>query len=121
MMDYSLLVCVCYVSREEEENIECMFDMHGSLVFPLHSIEYMMDGHRFTREEHPDRGLLASIGMIDFLQVYSVKKKAARVFKTLVMRKKGSRISTMSPRKYRDRIVRFLQSIIHIREMELGP
>eukprot|EP01028_Stygiella_incarcerata_P003819 TRINITY_DN1796_c0_g2_i1.p1 TRINITY_DN1796_c0_g2~~TRINITY_DN1796_c0_g2_i1.p1 ORF type:complete len:140 (-),score=33.42 TRINITY_DN1796_c0_g2_i1:66-431(-) len=116
-MDYSLLVCVCYVSREEEDDIECMFDMHGSVVFPLHSIEYMMDGHRFTREEHSDRALLASVGIIDFLQDYSMKKKAARVFKTLVLRKKGSKISTMSPRKYRDRFIRFSRSVIRIREM----
>jgi len=51
------------------------------------------------------------LAIIDFLQNYNRKKKAAHFFKSLRDQKRKSELSTVNPRMYASRFRKFLQSV----------
>lgn len=61
--------------------------------------------------ESKDGKTLYSVGMIDFLQEYNLKKKLERFFKIVLLCKDSEGISVINPRKYQDRFMEKMNSI----------
>mmetsp|Transcript_5792 Transcript_5792/g.10327 ORF Transcript_5792/g.10327 Transcript_5792/m.10327 type:complete len:186 (+) Transcript_5792:1-558(+) len=87
LMDYSLLVVVCF--QEDIASTKPNY-YYASTIANQHYL----------------------IALIDFFQVYNLKKKLERSLKKLIFRAPSSQISVIDPQRYQDRFLKFVDSII---------
>ena len=68
--------------------------------------------HSLNRNEFAsyDSKHIYHIGLIDFLEPYSIFKKAETAFKTQVMMRKKAHISCVPPDFYQERLMRFIKT-----------
>eukprot|EP01084_Bolivina_argentea_P208404 355334_1 len=140
IMDYSLLLGICYVKIEfgnfynepmnntklnvisedaadymdnddDDDNEEEKINANGNGIITRQNTgsDYYLGGIRADIMESPG---LYYFGIIDTLQSYNFRKRMETWFKTYIQRHNALGISCIDPKNYRDRFIKYMESII---------